>query len=274
MRFVVCLAACAALAQTAADPIIESARTAAASYSKALPDYIVTRTTSRLRGTRPASYSYINQTAISSYSGMAVPGWQRVDTVAASVAAEHGSEVLSNISVDGKPVPALPAGGIWSAGEFSGLLLEVLAPQRAAVFTHARSDKLRNISARRYDFEIDQKHSQWRLESGARGKDSQARYSPAFKGAIWIDPATGGVLRIERTAEEMPLNFPLDGIRSETDYDYISIGEVKFLLPVRSETITCARDSSLCLKNQTVFENYSKFETNSSISFDAKPEPK
>ncbi len=108
------------------NPVIEGARVAAATFAQSLPDYIVKRTTTRYLGTRnratdPAEY---------------VHSWRTLDTVSGDVAAVHGKEVYSNITVNGKPREKLPAGGAWSTGEFSNNLLAVLAPEKAARFTH------------------------------------------------------------------------------------------------------------------------------------------
>jgi hypothetical protein len=83
------------------DPLIEAARTAAASYQQSLPDYIVKRTTTRFKGTR------IDLKAPAS----AVAIWHTVDTVSADVAAQHGKEVYSNIVLNGKPAKEVPSRG-------------------------------------------------------------------------------------------------------------------------------------------------------------------
>jgi hypothetical protein len=39
----------------------------------------------------------------------------------------------------------------------------------------------------------------------------------------------------------MPRSFPLDQVESAVDYDYVVIGEGKYLLPVHSEALSCGR---------------------------------
>ena len=66
----------------------------------------------------------------------------------------------------------------------------------------------------------------------------------------------------------MPRSFPLDQVESAVDYDYVFIGDNKYLLPVHSEALSCARSSSQCSRNVIEFRNYKKFSADTSITFD------
>jgi hypothetical protein len=80
------------------------------------------------------------------------------------------------------------------------------------------------------------------------------------------------VLRIEIQAQAMPADFPLDQVESAVDYDFVQIGDSKFLLPTHSEALSCARATgrtiSGCTRNVIEFRNYRKFGSDTSISFD------
>ncbi len=52
-----------------------------------------------------------------------------------------------------------------------------------------------------------------------------------YTGAIWIDRENSRVLRIELSARNMPRAFALDTVESAVDYDYVLIGDSKFLCP-------------------------------------------
>jgi hypothetical protein len=93
-------------------------------------------------------------------------------------------------------------------------------------------------------------------------------YVPAYSGAVWVDPKTSRVLRIEMSAKSMPGEFPLDHVESATDYDYIRLGDAQqYLLPVHAETLSCQRGSNLCAKNVIDFRNYHKYTGESNIKF-------
>jgi hypothetical protein len=59
----------------------------------------------------------------------------------------------------------------------------------------------------------------------------------------------------------MPLSFALDAVESAVDYDYVLIGESKYLLPVHSEALSCLRGTSDCTRNVIEFRDYTPLKT-------------
>jgi len=235
--------------QSSGDSTIDKARQAAFSFTETLPDYIVKQFTTR----------YQTDAA----HGKAT-SWGVVDTVTADVVSEGGKDTYKNILINGKPPKeSVEKSGSWSTGEFSSVLLDVLSPATDADFHNRRSTTIVNRQAFRYDFSVDQENSHWHVYSAA---DS---YQPAYTGAIWIDKDTSRVLRIEMAAQSMPRGFPLDTVESAVDYDFVMIGETKFLLPVHSETLSCERGTRICSRNVIDFRNYKKFGADTSITFDS-----
>lgn len=252
------LTAIALTAQPPPDPIIEAARTAAVDFRQSLPDYIVKRTTTRYRGRRDVRLA-----------GESIGHWQAIDAVSGIESYEHGREVYSNITINGNPAQSLPARGAWSAGEFSTTLVDVLGPDSAAVFSHKRHASLTKYPCWRYDFAIDKAHSTWRLiAEDIPGVPGTAAWVTAYAGEVWIDRASGKVLRIRMSARNTPSSFPLNSVESTVDYDFVKIAEQEYLLPIHSESLTCVRNSAICLRNETVFEHYDKFGSDTSIAFD------
>jgi hypothetical protein len=230
------------------DPIVEQAREAAFSFSETLPNYVVKQFTTRYA--TPAARG-------------GTTSWQVMDTVTADVIAEDGTEKYKNIMVNGKPPREdVEKTGSWSRGEFSSLLLDVLSPNTNADFHDKRTTTIVNRAAFRYDFSVEQANSHWHVES-----ESQS-YLPAYTGTIWIDKDTYRVLRVEMSAQNLPRAFPLDTIESAVDYDYVPIGDGKYLLPTHSEALSCGRGTSGCTRNVIEFRNYRKFSADTSITFD------
>jgi hypothetical protein len=232
------------------DDFIDDAREEAFSFSETLPNYVVKQYTTR-------------------YGTMSVRGgrtsWQALDTVTADVIEEDGNEKYKNILVNGKPPRNdVEKTGSWSKGEFSSLQLDVLSPLTAADFHGKRSTTIVNRAAVRYDFSVDQPNSHWHVESEGQS------YLPGYTGSIWIDKESKRVLRIELSAQNMPRGFPLDQVESSVDYDFVPIGEGKYLLPTHSEALSCARGGSQCSRNVIEFRNYKKFTADTSITFDDK----
>lgn len=138
----------------------------------------------------------------------------------------------------------------------------ILAPQTDADFRGKRSTTIVNRAAFRYDYSVEQPNSSWHVFASAQS------YIPGYTGAIWIDKENFRVLRIEMSAKNMPKEFPLDAVESAVDYDYVLIGDQKFLLPVHSETLSCVRGSSDCSRNVIDFRNYKKFGADTTIKFE------
>jgi len=246
--FTTILFALAALAQPP-DLTIEAARAEAARYAQSIPNYIVIRTTTRFRAKK-----YRN------------PDWHHTDTVSAEVAAHDNQEFYSGIRINGKLAKALPSDGMWSNGEFSILLDQIFAPQHAAIFTDRTADTRQSRPAWRYNFSIDAKHSGWDVIADLL--PYRVHSAPAYSGAVWIDRDNAKVLRIERSASSIPYPFPLRIIDSSTDYSPVRINDENYMLPTHSVTITCTRDKSECLRNETVFENYRKFGASTSLTWE------
>ena len=230
------------------DPFIDQTREAAMEFSETLPNYVVKQFTTR-------------------YATVARRGggstWQALDTVTADVIEEEGQEKYKNILVNGKPpVADVEKSGSWSKGEFSTLLKDVLSPYTSADFHGKRASTIVNRAAFRYDFSVEQPNSHWHIEA-----DGQA-YMPAYSGAIWIDKENHRVLRIEMQAQDMPRSYPLDQVEWSVDYDYVPIGDGKYLLPVHSETLSCAKAANQCTRNTIEFRNYRKFTADTIITFE------
>jgi len=247
---------------TNSDPVIEAARASAAAFARSLPDYLVKRTTTRYRGLRANRFTHDADVKV----------WQRIDSVAALVTSRHGTEACANIEIDGKPAKSIPPGGSWTVNEFSSVLLGTLTPTSKGRFTNQRQEAILNQAAFRYDYVIEQSHSTWQLDAAAPHGPGPMHYTTAYGGEIWIGKETGQVLRIERLARGVPDDFPLDAIRSITDYADVKIGEAKYVVPTHSESWFCQRDYRECLRNDTVFGDYKKFGAETTLTFgeDAK----
>jgi len=230
--------------------VINGARDAAFEFTESLPNYVVKQFTTR----------YQTDTAHGSRTS-----WQALDVVTADVVTENGKESYKNLLVNGKPPrDAIEKTGSWSTGEFATVLQGILAPQTDADFHNKRSTTIVNRPAYRYDYAVAQPNSMWHVYASAES------YVPGYTGSIWIDKENFRVLRIEMSAVDMPRSFALDAVESAVDYDYVLIGDKKYLLPVHSEALSCVRGTAECTRNVIEFRNYKKFSADTSITFDDK----
>ena len=234
-------------APASGDSFIDQTREEAFSFTETLPNYVVKQYTTR----------YASQAARGGQTS-----WRTLDNVTADVIEENGTEKYKNILVNGQPPRVdVEKTGSWSRGEFSSLQADVLSPATNANFHGKQSTTIVNRAAFVYSFSVAQPNSHWHVES-----DSQS-YFPAFSGSIWIDKENYRVLRVELSAKNLPSTFPLDIVESAVDYDYVLIGESKYLLPVHSEALSCLRGTSDCSRNVIEFRNYKKFTADSNITF-------
>jgi hypothetical protein len=81
------------------------------------------------------------------------------------------------------------------------------------------------------------------------------------RGRLWIDRETNRVLRFEQIASEIPPDFPITAARTLIDYDWVTIGENKFVLPIRSEVLITGVNKTQVIqsRNEIRFRGYQKF---------------
>jgi hypothetical protein len=227
------------------DPVIERARAAAQAFSEKLPNYVCKQFMARYMSTsRPVD-------------------WRPLDVVSTEVVYEGDKESYRNVEINGKPVnkPMEEIGGSWSTGEFGSALLDLFSPLTAAEFHFRKDSIVSGIEAKVYDFSVERPRSHWHVQVPSQS------INPAYEGAVWIDPKSGRVLRIEMQARALPEEFPLDTVESAVDYAKVRIGEGEFLLPVRAENLSCQRGTPNCSRNTIDFRNYHKYNADSSITF-------
>jgi hypothetical protein len=227
------------------DPLIRKAADAALDFTQSLPNYLCQEVVGRSQSqTRPAN-------------------WQPLDVVSTEVVYEDGKEDYRNIMIDGKPTKKkVEEVGAWSTGEFGTVLIDLFSPATATEFRLRGDSRIGGVNAKLYAFEVARENSHWNVQMASQS------YRPPYSGAVWIDPATSRVLRIEMSAKGFPEDFPTDHVESATDYQYVRLGGTQqYLLPVHSEMLSCQRGTDFCSRNVIDFRNYRKFEGESTIKY-------
>jgi hypothetical protein len=116
-----------------------------------------------------------------------------------------------------------------------------------------------------FSYRVPQAHSKWHVRFENKW-DVVAGYS----GLLYVESATGMVMRITSGAEDLPRTLPVRQATSELDYDFVTISDREYLLPLRS--LTRLRAYKYNSKNEVEYREYRKFGSESRISFDT-PEP-
>jgi hypothetical protein len=226
--------------------IIAKAREAVAAQTRSLPNYFCKEQIARFASTTRKT------------------DWQALDVVSAAVVYENGRDEYRNVTVNGKPVNKRmeDLGGAWSTGEFGMIAAALFSSGTAAEFTRGANTSIAGHDAVVYDFEVAREHSQWHIQAPSQS------VLAAYKGSVWLEKETAEVLRIEMQASTVPKEFPLDKVESAVDYEYVRLGEHRFLLPVHAETLMCVRGTSDCSRNVIDFRNYRKYVGESTITFE------
>ena len=140
-------------------------------------------------------------------------------------------------------------------------LATIFKPENDADFTPVQTDIVRGRTAVLFDLAVERDRPKQRIISRT-GAGTQSTIT-GMKGRMWIDRADFRVLRVETEATDIPEGFPVTSARRTIDYDWTTIAEEKYLLPLISDVRLTVRESgrSFETKNLIRFTNYQKFGT-------------
>jgi hypothetical protein len=226
----------------AVEDLIQRAREAAYEYDSTLPNFICDQITSRYQ------------------SRTLKPDWHFKDRVDVELVYFDGREGYRNVRVNGKALKkgAPEDSGTWSSGEFGTMLADIFSTSTNARFRPRGNSSAVGMEAKVYDFSVSQPNSHWTVRYGRSVK-------PGYNGALWIDPKSARVLRIEMNTRQLPKDYEIDTTEATVDYGWVNVGGQKFLLPVKSENLACFRGTFDCVRNEIEFRNYRKFAVESQV---------
>jgi hypothetical protein len=233
--------------------LIERVREYALNYSKNLPNFICTQVTRR-------------------YSDRGNSGfWQTEDTLTTRLSYFEQKEKYELVMVNNRSTTQSyhSLGGASSSGEFGSMLQQIFDKDTGATFSWLRWATLRGKRAHVYTYHVPQPNSQWRINY-ERTQEVIVGYS----GLIYVDRDTEKILKITLEGE-IPPSFPIQQASTALDYDYTTISEQTYMVPIKAEVRM--RTGKLLTKNSVEFHLYRKFGADASITFEtpeALPEEK
>ncbi len=189
--------------------------------------------------------------------------------VTAEVTYANGEEHFDNIVIDRHPASSIPPNfGMWSEGEFSPLVLSVLHPKNHPELK-LRKDEPGERKEWVFDYRVPKDSN-----SGWAWHINNKEIVPGYHGSIWVDKATGHMVRMTRVSEasagEIDASVPYTYVGSETVYSEVAIsGLGKFHLPVMSQLVSCERGMNICKRNLLTFKDCRKFAAKSRIITDS-----
>ena len=227
--------------------IIDAARVHALSYTAELPNFVCLQVTQR----------YVDP------SGLEMD-WLRQDEIKTRVSYFESKENYEVLSVNNKVITDRSMhelGGATSTGEFGSMLAELFSPKTATDFKWARHSILRRRPVYVFHYQVRRDHSRWRIRF-----ENSNEVVTAYRGLVYIDKKSEQVLRIAMRATGIPVDFPIQEARSRLDYDFVTISEQQFLLPLKAQMNM--RQSKMLVRNNVSFRLYRKFSAEAILSFE------
>jgi len=228
--------------------ITENAR----NYSKSLPNFICLQVTRR----------YGDNSGLENY--------RLIDTIAERLSYFEEKEDYKVVSVNGVPVTGgvkhEQLTGATSSGEFGSMLKEIFSPETHTEFSWERWATLRGKRMYVFNFHVTQANSKYTIYSDSVKRTVIAGYH----GLIYADRDTGMVMRIKMECEGLPLDFPVQSVDLDMNYDMAKISGVSFLLPLKSEIHS--REGRFLVKNEVEFRLYNRFGADTNIQFGDVPD--
>jgi serine/threonine-protein kinase RIO1 len=166
-------------------------------------------------------------------------------------------------------------GGTSSTGEFVTVLAKIFKPESETEFKLIDTDMIRNHRALVFDYSVTREKAQQAIIASGSFDDTAIT---GMKGRIWIDRENSRVLRIESAATEIPEGFRIRSANRTIDYDWVTISNEKYLLPLLSDVRLTSRENKQVYETRNVirFKDYQRYGSEVKIldDDDAAPEVK
>jgi len=224
--------------------IIEHLRAYALNYTKRLPDFICTQVTRR----------HIDPT------GMEF--WRRQDVIVTRLSFFEQKEDYKVILVNDRPseLDIRQVGGATSTGEFGTMLREIFEPATETRFNWERWATLRGRRMMVFSYYVSQSRSKWHVLA------ENLDIVPAYRGLVYVDQESRIVSRVTLEADDLPPSFPIQKAALTLDYDFATINETQYMLPLKAEMRL--RQGRFLAKNEVEFRTYRKFGVEAVITFE------
>ena len=156
------------------------------------------------------------------------------------------------------------AGGTSSTGEFVTMLATIFKPESETKFEPVETDLIRGRKAVVFDFVTRAELADQRLTCKVILERSART---GIRGKVWVDTQIGRVLKIESEATDIPPDFPCPTAKRNIDYDWVTISDEKYLLPLLSDVRLTIRDAGKITKRGTLSGSRTTRNTGQRSSF-------
>ena len=181
--------------------------------------------------------------------------WLRHDKIAELLTYENQQESRTLLSVNGNSGAdqSVDMKGARLEGEFGGVLEIVFDPAARTEFAWKETDALDGAAVQVFSYRVDPKYSKFAVVALPHSSEIVG-----FHGLVYIDSTTHGVRRVTMDADEIPANSAVRASGLTIDYDYISINNHDYLMPVRGE-LRMKMVNSGAILHRIEFRDYHRF---------------
>jgi len=152
------------------------------------------------------------------------------------------------------------AKGLTGFGIFGGVIRGLFRPTSKAELTWFQSEALGNHTVQVFQYRVAKENSNLYLRAS-----SIQVVASGYHGMVYIDSETGEVRRITQIADDVPKGYPIYQTLVSTDYDYVSVGGQRYLLPVGAQIVLRERRRGRLELNRLHFADFHRFRSTSRI---------
>ena len=226
------------------DRVLNIVREFAGDYIQRLPNFVCLRTTQHLVRNSPAAE------------------WKAQVKVANELTYYGRQEHYRVVAVNDAPANKIPRlqNWVYSAGDFGGVLSQLLGPKSPATFDWKGWEPVRGKRAFTFTY---------RMPGGylVATCESCKTHEYPYHGAIYISADTLTIVRLTVIPDHVP---QIQDSRT-IEYDHVNIAGAEYLLPV-ADTFERTR-GKWYFRNESVYRDYRKFTADSAIQVGPGQEP-
>jgi VWFA-related protein len=229
------------------EAIISKARERALKYSVSLPNFTCIQITDR------------------SVDSSGAGKWKHRDSMAELLRFADGKETRRTLDINGRPShlsrDEMDQEAALSHGEFGNMLNAVFNTKSQTEFQWKETDTLEGATVQVFSYHVARENSSFSV-----GGANNEQVITGFHGLVYIDASTLGVRRVTLEADELPRKFSIHSTAISIDYDYVSINNHDYLMPI-SETMGLTRGKHQADLNEIEFRDYKRYGSQTKISY-------
>jgi hypothetical protein len=229
-----------------ADPTLQAIRDYARHYVASLPNYTARQVIQRTAKVSPAP---------------GIPAQTQTDQLEEQIGYSEGLETHKLLRFNGRVVDSpVRNEGVFSSGEFGGLLETLSREGTGAEFRRAKPQTLRGRRVNVYEFRVPAEPAGYAIKEPGRTT------LVAFAGRLYADAQTNTVWRVEMRCVDFPKTLRYKALELTLDYAPAKIAGREYILPARYTLKSRREDAETSI--EATFRDYQRFTAEAIILFD------